>query len=627
MFTLPITVSVKELWGTEVFSRDRWGPVNYLVGPNGTGKTKFAEELARHLRTVRRLSTRLVSAERLAGMYSKDYAQLDTSDVRQGLRMSWRATYDQLARDQGIGANVFLDVEDTPYLRIRLQATLSQLFGRSMVLNKDAGFLKPQIHTSSHAYDMFSGESHGLKELIILLAILLDDRYKCIVLDEPEAHLHPQLQAYLVQVIRSMAGSLDDPEKKVLFIVTHSPFMVDLRVADDVKCCLVFQQRGLPQFVQALSSDDEYKLARVLPKLNGHHKQMLFAQNPILVEGYTDRGMFEGIEERRGLNVGGAGVSFIDVGGKSEMDFYRRLARLLGLDVGCICDLDALLEGPLRQSLASDARTQEFLQSEGVADDLMAAIGDLESDLNDVIKPIEEALQADAEGKLACLHQRLASTSELKKQRLAIMTCLGDPQSKEALLQRLPEGAGAQLRTIVGRLQKICSACEAARVIVMQSGSLEHYLPSFDGDPYHVSDTVKWQTFSHEQEVLKNLDDSEIASRYVDLVALLDRIVVPSHVEHDTILEREVAEWVHAVQMAVLRDGIRDQGSLEAHAVVAKATLSPVWTIVEFKPSTDGFFCRIKLAAQVDKAQREITFDHRTVPAQVRLPPSGGTST
>ena len=64
---IPVTVSIQDLWGIQEFSKTEWGAVNYLVGPNGSGKTRFAGTLRQALSKAG-IKPRYLSAERLAGL-------------------------------------------------------------------------------------------------------------------------------------------------------------------------------------------------------------------------------------------------------------------------------------------------------------------------------------------------------------------------------------------------------------------------------------------------------------------------------------------------------------------------------------------------------------------------------
>lgn len=43
---IPLTLSIPYLWGeNNDIKKNDWGSINYLVGPNGTGKSLFGEKL------------------------------------------------------------------------------------------------------------------------------------------------------------------------------------------------------------------------------------------------------------------------------------------------------------------------------------------------------------------------------------------------------------------------------------------------------------------------------------------------------------------------------------------------------------------------------------------------------
>jgi len=70
-----------------------------------------------------------------------------------------------------------------------------------------------------------------------------------------------------------MAGDpRSDQNKKCFFLITHSPYYIDVKTVDDLKNCIVFHPNELPTCIEAWELDDEYKIKRLLPRLNTHHK-------------------------------------------------------------------------------------------------------------------------------------------------------------------------------------------------------------------------------------------------------------------------------------------------------------------------------------------------------------------
>ena len=58
---------------------------------------------------------------------------------------------------------------------------------------------------SSESYSS-AREASGLLHLVSILAALYDDEVGCLLIDEPEVSLHPQLQAFLLEEIKKVAG-------------------------------------------------------------------------------------------------------------------------------------------------------------------------------------------------------------------------------------------------------------------------------------------------------------------------------------------------------------------------------------------------------------------------------------
>ena len=75
----------------------------------------------------------------------------------------------------------------------------------------------------------------------VLLTHLYDDRNEYLIIDEPELNLHPQYQSFFMQEVRKTTQRQDADEKaKIVFLITHSPFILDLRSHDDVVSVISF---------------------------------------------------------------------------------------------------------------------------------------------------------------------------------------------------------------------------------------------------------------------------------------------------------------------------------------------------------------------------------------------------
>ena len=617
MLELSIEISIPYLWGDLKFQKNEWGAINYLVGPNATGKTLFAEQLRQRCEQ-QGLKVRYLSTERLSGLQRRNYSYFGISQIERGLNIGQFQQYKNYGKQYGLSADAFIILKEKLDIRIRIEAALSQFFGRGVRLAEEGGFLNPKIRkTGGKEYGLSANECHGLKELVTLLTFLYDDEANCLIIDEPELHLHPQFQTFFLQEIRTIAGNPKISENnKCFFLVTHSPYYVDIRTLEDLKNCIVFQPDKLPTYIEKLEDQDEWRMKRLLPRLNTHHKQFFFASRPIFVEGYIDQQIFTLIQERRQKFLGASGSCIIDVGGKDEMDLFFRLCKQLNIDAQFICDLDVLTSGNLRQSVSKDERCRNFLQTEGLGTELMKTVGDMEQKIDICLAELHERLdsQTPSNAILQNLKDVLSETTESEKRRCSLLIGLkliGDE------IGRLISDQEETLNYIEGRLRKIVQSFKSCGVYILQRGVLENYLPEYRGNPFQVSSENKVKTFEKERDFIlrDNLSETEIVSRYAELILVLDEATQAMGINVDAYLSYVIGDWIHNVQSAYVRGEIKDADSLKKNALVNWTTHSRIFDLIELVANLEGFVCKVKLKPIVDPREREIAFDNNTVAA------------
>jgi hypothetical protein len=630
---IPVKVRLSDLWGDQAFEKEKWGAINFLVGPNGTGKTRFAEALIPFC-NGKGLRVRYLSAERLAGLEKKNYSTFANTYLGRGFDIGRFTQYKGEGANFGLAGSAFIILKEKLDVRIRIEATLSELFGRRIRLAEVGGFLNPMVLKISDGseYVLREGECHGLKELIALLVFLYDDGNDCLIIDEPELHLHPQFQTFFLQEIRRMAGDpLNDRGKKCFFLITHSPYYVDVRTVEHLNHCIVFQPDKFPAYIEKLEGEDEHRIRQLLLRLNTHHKQFFFASRPIFVEGYRDQHIFTLIQEKRGRLLGASGVCLIDVGGKDEMDLFFRISKKLNIDAQFVCDLDTLLRGKLRQSVSQDDRCKNFVQQEGLGTDLMTTLGELERKIDDCLKDVEPALSKPGE---------LTPSMESFKSALYRANGLSDEKDKTSskryafmlALRQIGDDihvvAANKIETVKfveGRLLKIIEAFKSCGVYLLPKGELENHLPSYTGTPYQIPDSSKAEVFEREQEFLfsSDLTEEQICSRYDELASILDETCRSYTVNMNAYLSYAIGDWIHRVQSAFVRREVFDQDSLFKSAALEWQSHSRIFDLVEFSRNPGGFTCRIKLKPLVDPSEREVGFNNETVAANFSLGDDG----
>ena len=70
----------------------------------------------------------------------------------------------------------------------------------------------------------------GLQDLLIILYFALASDHEVVLIEEPENHLHPEIQ-------RRLIGFLREKTKKQFFLSTHSSIFLNTQFADRVFTC------------------------------------------------------------------------------------------------------------------------------------------------------------------------------------------------------------------------------------------------------------------------------------------------------------------------------------------------------------------------------------------------------
>ena len=423
--------SLPHPWNDQIFGTDKIGAINFLVGPNGSGKSQFAKALLGHMRS-QGLDTRFLGTDRLNEMTrSPEFERQFGNYFSEGFDKSY-FSFMKAAGAEGSGIDTIVLLEERMDLRIQIEATLSHLFDREILLEWDSGRLVPKVarRSDGSSYRLDREECHGIKELLVMLTHLYDDKNQYLIIDEPELNLHPQFQAFFVQEVRKIAGDPEsDSKKKVVFFVTHSPFILDLRSEDDLKSVISFDlEFSVPKQVTNLDLDLS-SLSSFTRRLNVHHKQFFFSDNPIFVEGIHDAWLVEAMMEARGVSVASAGSCIIDAGGVEEVNQYLKLCQGLGKTAFFLYDLDSLFRGNLRACIKDDETIQSFLADAGLGTDFGKYCGQLEQKLN---KLADELLAATLPSSLKGLGTFLKdlgpkcqwSKEKWAKARTAIMTAV-----------------------------------------------------------------------------------------------------------------------------------------------------------------------------------------------------------
>ncbi|KPM00663.1 ATP-dependent nuclease [Vibrio splendidus] len=190
-----------------------------------------------------------------------------------------------------------------------------------------------------------TGVKHGLgySSLLFMAAELMlinqeESHYSLLLVEEPEAHLHPQLQLKFINYLRTENSNLQ------CILSTHSPVLASKAPLES----LILMQQGqafpLRKGCTALEEGDYIFLEKFLDSTKAN---MFFATGVLLVEGVAEVVLIPQIAKLLGRPLEDYGVSLVSVNGLSRKRYakvYRsgsiEEAKPLPIKVACITDLD-----------------------------------------------------------------------------------------------------------------------------------------------------------------------------------------------------------------------------------------------------------------------------------------------
>lgn len=627
---IPVDIQIDFLWGEQHFQKEEWGPITYIVGANGTGKSIFAEKIkARFIQSG--LKVRYFGADRIANLAGKWDAvggQLAYDKLSKGLDIDSFDTYKAKAEQLGQSFDVLIELKDKLDLQIKVESILSDVFQKELTFKEKAGFLNVLVSNKKDEspYDLKKNESHGLKELITLLTFIYSDDYNCIILDEPELNLHPQYQQFILQELKKIAGN-PEKGKKIFIVLTHSPYMLDIKTSTDLLNYIVFHKDSLPSFIVDYEMD-EYQLNRLnklLMRINTNHKTMFFASSPVFVEGYIDQQLLNLIESKRDVPLGAEGISIIDVGGKDEVDIMFTLCNKLGIKAKAIVDLDALFEGKLRQTIADLPASTVYLAKHGQKD-LMATIGVLQtltSEISELLTNIDPSTLSDLSTEfttfLSTLKNVVGDKATQIKRRL---TLLAIQRIYDEISEQFDAPSNIKLTRAKSLLAQILTCLENSNVFVLAKGEIENYYVTYTENQYSIADNKKTDYFLTEFDAINELSKSQLTEQYPELISILDKICPVTTIDTKRMIGIKLSDWIHSVQSLFQSNNSITKASVEASPKTQWDKYKRLIELVDFSADkkSNTFVCKFKINSKLlDCGDSTYEFTQNTVPSQFKI--------
>lgn len=531
--------------------------ITTLVGPNGSGKTRALRSIQRalHGRGTDAAHVRFLPAGR-TGPLERYRAATESPGVGTQHGEAHYGHVDYRPRWHQIESVVgdVMNLEQRPDLRIKVETRLQQLFDRGFDFQwSQSGLAMSFTAISDNARYQSGLEASGITQLVSLLASIYDDTIGTLIVDEPEISLHPQLQAFIREEMESVAGNWGDPGKKRIVISTHSPSFLPLRSLADLPGIVFFGgDADCRQIDPADGLLKSSKLKDFISRTSLSHRQALFAERILLIEGPSDEIVAARAARRLDLKSEARNTQILPALGKGEFREARKLFTAIGMQVTVLADLDALADdNHLVNDFGGASRAIAVANAIG-----HSSLIDLDGKLRSELAGLITANTAAIDGAVGAYpYWSDKQDPDVRRRRCTLAQLLTDPSAFTGDL-------GAKMTSLATRYGVLLDGLEQLGCFFLRRGAIENYYADTS------SGAGKPARASAEADRLASLTPAQLTAEYPELVRALRCAAPGRNIDESVLLRTKLGAALGAIFQSMEPDSTDAQIEAMAFSVI-----------------------------------------------------------
>lgn len=217
-------------------------------------------------------------------------------------------------------------------LQLTLRIKLHLLRPDDNSLNYEMKFIDTNTNQSVNVAELSAGEKGIIHFIFSVHGYDLENGV--MIIDEPEIHLHPQIQEKYLDILNEAIIDM----KMQFIIATHSPILVNSKTIDSVKR-FYKNKNDFTEIITSTKTPKHHNLIKYLDYTKA--TQVMFSDHAILVEGESDayayQHYYENYKERKKITKN---LNFIHIVGVGAYDQWKKFFKDWKISTFFIRDLD-----------------------------------------------------------------------------------------------------------------------------------------------------------------------------------------------------------------------------------------------------------------------------------------------